>query len=152
MNTQLTTIEANAWKHYDSTDAAGKQLLQSVFGTDFFKRSIMDKVKTFEDACAVLGIAVANVTSTYDTPDEAAYKQLKVIVRALNEGWTPDWGNGDETKYYPYFNMDNGFSFHYSNDYFRYSLVGSRLCFRTRELCDYAAKQFLPIYKQFFTA
>lgn len=148
---QIQQVEANAWKHYDNADSAGKELLHNVFGSDFFKRSIMDKVKTFEDACKVLNIEQAIVTTNEDTIDEAAYKQLKVIVRALNEGWTPDWDNEDQYKYYPYFDMSAGFSFDYSGDYYRVSFVGSRLCFCSRELSDYAAKQFLPIYRAFLT-
>ena len=54
---------------------------------------ITEKVKTFEDACNVLGIST-------DLPDCSAlpgdnrhidaYYQLVTIAKALNDGWEPD--------------------------------------------------------------
>lgn len=35
--------------------------------------------------------------------DEVAYRVLKLVARALNEGWEPDWSNMQQYKYYPYF-------------------------------------------------
>lgn len=137
---------------YNKADKKGKQLLESLYGAETFAPDIQSRIKSFEDACGVLGIAVASVLSGHDTPDEAAYKKLKVICQALNEGWTPDWENDDEYKYYPYFDMSGGFSFGYVDYYYRNSCVGSRLCFRTRELATYAANQFTDLYKTFFTA
>ena len=89
------------------------------------------------------------------TDDEIAYKKLKLIVSALNEAWIPDWQNDDQWKYYPWFDMDGSsssgrFSFCDSDDRDSYSHCGSRLCFKTRDLCEYAAKTFIDIYREFF--
>ncbi len=83
-------------------------------------------------------------------------QMLVVIVKALNEGWVPDWTNDDQWKHYPYFYMDDSsasgrFSFGASADQRSDSGVGSRLCFKSQELSDYAAKQFLAIYQKVFT-
>jgi hypothetical protein len=60
----------------------------------------MKKIKTFEDACKALKI---NFTPAADlTKDELAYMKLKIIAKALNEGWVPNWNNWDEWKYYPW--------------------------------------------------
>ena len=120
---------------------------------------IKDKVKSFEDACKVLDITpsvpvVTGIPEKYQKPLIANY-QLMVIAEALNEGWTPDWSNGEWDKWYPWFDMDNSssagrFSFLVAVHRFSCSLVGSRLCFKSEELADYAGTQFLELYRELF--
>lgn len=79
-------------------------------------RPITERVKTFEDACAVLGEnhlyvqmfqdiytksekAGANVNS-----DVVAYLKLRIITAALNEGWEPQF-TSDEWRWYPWFRL-----------------------------------------------
>ena len=116
-------------------------------------QKITELVKSFEDA--------RNMTGRPDVPDfsnlptdmrkhfEAQYKMI-VIAEALNEEWIPDWDNYDEYKYYPWFEMSpSSFAFGVSIcDCARaFAGSGSRLKFRTRELAEYAAKQFIDIWK-----
>ena len=120
---------------------------------------IKDKVKSFEDACKVLDITpsipvVTGIPEKYQKPLIANY-QLMVIAEALNEGWTPDWSNGEWDKWYPWFKMDDSssagrFSFHDSVAQGSHSSVGSRLCFKSEELADYAGTQFLELYRELF--
>ena len=120
---------------------------------------IKDKVKSFEDACKVLDITpsvpvVTGIPEKYQKPLIANY-QLMVIAEALNEGWTPDWSNGEWDKWYPWFDMDDSssagrFSFYGAVLQYSYSNVGSRLCFKSEELADYAATQFLELYRELF--
>ncbi len=69
-----------------------KQVLEDTFGREFFNRKITDRVKTYEDACAVLGIDPhTSMPDTSDCPKEdrrayIAFHKLVVITRALNEG------------------------------------------------------------------
>ena len=91
-----------------------------------------------------------------DEPDEIAYVKLKLIAKALNEGWTPDWSNGEWDKWYPWFKMDDSssagrFPFHDAVSRYSSSIVSSRLCFKSKDLATYAGTQFLDIYKDFFT-
>ena len=106
---------------------------------------ITDRVKSYEDACDVLGISRKIFKGTRD---EIAYKKLKVIVRALNEGWTPDFSNYDQYKYEPYFKLEKtGFVYFY---YLTWSYVitsPTSLLFETSEKAQYAGNQFLSIYK-----
>lgn len=80
---------------------------------------------------------------------EAQYKMI-VIAEALNGGWMPDWNNYNEYKYYPWFEMSPS-SFAFDDSYYDAAIAragsGSRLKFRTRELSEYAAKQFIDIWK-----
>lgn len=74
-------------------------------------RPIIERVKTFEDACKVLGEDHALVEqymgiSTFgldETGDDIiAYTKLRIIAAALNEGWKPEFKAG-EYRWYPWF-------------------------------------------------
>lgn len=120
---------------------------------------IKDKVKSFEDACKVLDITpsvpvVTGIPEKYQKPLIANY-QLMVIAEALNEGWIPDWSNGEWDKWYPWFDMDNSssagrFSVDVADDRNSLSSVGSRLCFKSEALAEYAGTQFLELYRELF--
>lgn len=152
-------------------------------------RPITERVKTFEDAMAVLGEnhpLVIQYKEIYDNylengcdgvKDIVAYIKLRIIVAALNEGWQPTFSD-DEYRYYPWFlfytkeeldAMDEeergrvlgrsyyyavasagvAFSYTVSASSGSYSLSGGRLCFKNRELAEYAGQQFLAIYADF---
>jgi hypothetical protein len=119
---------------------------------DFFSSKVTDRIKTFEDACRELSIDPTAAEFSTGPADEIALRKVKVIVRALNEGWTPDWNNGRERKWTPWFYLDTpGFRF-YDSFYgiaFSISTGGSRLCFKSEELASYAGRQFLDLYREF---
>ena len=124
----------------------------------------------------VCNIAFNNSSVKFDA-DIIAYLKLRIIAAALNEGWEPQFTE-DEYRYYPYFyfytkekyeqlsdedkgrcvgrsddnaNADGGLVYAYSdygsaNSYTNY---GVRLAFKTRELAEYAGKQFLNIWADF---
>lgn len=125
---------------------------------------ITQRVKTYEDACAVLGVepgyknALLRIGFTpaaidrlkFDfSKDEIAYRKLKTITKALNEGWEPDWGNAHQYKYWPWFAFNgaaSGFAYAYTHSAASDASVGSWLCFKSRELAEYAGKQFIELY------
>ena len=119
------------------------------------KTPITERIKTFEDACAYLGlnpIEVLPPETIYNAKYLIACAKLAIITKALNEGWEPDWNNPNEYKYYPWFDMRSsggGFSFGGDVSARTWSNVGSRLCFKSRDLAKYAGEQFLDIYKDF---
>lgn len=51
-------------------------------------KKITDRIKTFLDACEALNISIDwfEEQTQFDSPDEKAYKKMKIIARALNEG------------------------------------------------------------------
>lgn len=71
-------------------------------------KSVMERIKTFEDACRELGIDADEWMNDREglgfEPDIIAYMKLRVIVAALNEGWKPKFTT-DENRYYPYFQL-----------------------------------------------
>ena len=148
-----------AIKAHDEASNKGKTLLENLFGKRVFQKDIKERIKTFDDVIRELGDdpeEFKNAISIMEEPDEIAYVKLKLIAKALNEGWTPDWSNGEWDKWYPWFNMNDSssagrFSFLGADDRGSYSSVGSRLCFKSKDLATYAGTQFLDIYKDFFT-
>jgi len=147
----IQITKENALKAYKKANKEGKALLTDLIGENVLNQKITERVKTFNDACDVLGINTSSVFQGNEWPDDIAYKKLKVIVKALNEGWNPDFSNKNESKYYPWFKFTPGVGFSY--DDFRYvhtlTVVGSRLCYKTAELAEYAAKQFKKEYNEF---
>lgn len=152
-------------------------------------RPITERVKTFEDAMAVLGEnhpLVIQYKEIYDNfleeggdgvKDIVAYIKLRIIVAALNEGWQPTFSD-DEYRYYPWFvfytkeeldamdeeersrvlgrsNSNAGasagvaFSNTVNASSYSHTNLGGRLCFKNRELAEYAGQQFLAIYADF---
>lgn len=109
--------------------------------------------------------------------DIIAYLKLRIIAAAVNEGWEPKFTK-DEYRYYPFFyvltkeeyeklsaegkrrvvgrvlvNASSSGGLVYSEERYApsYSFphIGVRLAFKTRELAEYAAKQFLNIWVDF---
>lgn len=78
-------------------------------------RPITERVKTFEDACNILGenhpcvIAynafehdVMAAVDAKEIADVAAYLKLRIIAAALNKGWKPEFTE-NEYRWYPWF-------------------------------------------------
>lgn len=133
----------------------GKQVLSDLFGKQVaLYDNITDRVKSFEDACQVLGIST-NVPEVKGLPRKhqkaiiANYK-LIVIAEALNEGWKPNWQDSDEYKYYPWFDMSNpaGVGYSYTNVTASKTsaYIGSRLCLKNRELAIYFGQTFTDLF------
>lgn len=133
----------------------GKQVLSDLFGKQVaLYDNITDRVKSFEDACQVLGIST-NVPEVKGLPRKhqkaiiANYK-LIVIAEALNEGWKPNWQDFDEYKYYPWFDMSNpagvGYSITYHTASAANAYFGSRLCLKNRELAIYFGQTFTDLF------
>jgi hypothetical protein len=118
--------------------------------------NITDKVKTFEDACKVLGLDPENLPIVENLPEKdrksiVVYYKLIIITRALNEGWGPDFSDWNQQKYWNWFYFDDGASAGFtcaSSDYAA-SHVGSRLCFKTRELATFARENFRDLYFEY---
>jgi hypothetical protein len=173
-------------KAYREAEPSQKEFMKQLFGADTFASSVMDRVKTFQDAVNELGYDNNLVkayketmpTCTYtDAKDILAYLKLRIIAAALNEGWEPKFTK-DEWRYYPYFyvltkeeyehlkddakgrcvgrssnNAYAGGGLVYastsSGSAYSYTFSGVRLAFRTKELAQYAGKQFLDIWADF---
>lgn len=106
------------------------------------------KIKPFEDACRALQIP-SDIPSFPTETGAGALYQLEIITRALNEGWTPDWSDENQKKWYPWFDFLGGrFVFHHVHCNYTYSGLGSRLCYKDEKTAEYAGKTFMDLYKK----
>lgn len=144
-------------------------------------KNVMERIKTFEDACNELGIDhnewMQDKKELGLEADVIAYLKLRIIAAALNEGWKPQFTT-DEYRYFPWFclytqseidemNEEDKSRVVYRSSYyayayggvayavtyfdssFTYTNIGSRLAFKTRELAEYAGRQFVEIWADY---
>ena len=189
-NPELKDIKAA----YEVADENGKKMLRAlypeVFTTDTAdNRPVTERIKTFEDACNALGgghpfvkslNGYVNHIHEEDAPDSdiVAFLKLRIVAAALNEGWTPDWGNMDQRKWFyilteqEYNDLEeeekcrvvgrassNAYAYgglvYASANYVSSSsstYFGSRLAFKSSELAEYCAKQFGELWAAFLIA
>lgn len=122
-------------------------------------------------------VTVTKGTMRDTDKDVFIYLKLRIINAALNEGWEPQF-TVDEYRYYPWFEFFAQSELNEMSDdekgrvvgrassssdalvglacagaYFATSYssgnYGSRLAFRTRELAEYAGRQFVELYADF---
>ena len=159
MNLEIT--KEDAVKAHENAKNSGKKLLENLFGKKVFVKDIKERVKTLDDAIEILGeddkdvIDYRRMQSMGLQPHILGNQELIIITKALNEGWKADWHNGIWDKWFNYFNMSSSSSgrFSFDDSVVRDSVsdCGSRLCFKSKELAQYAATQFLDIYQKTFT-
>ena len=148
----LKIDKKKARKLFPSASKEFKEMLIDTFGHEYFSDDVTKQVESFDDACELIGIIPESVINAKDSKDEIAYKKLKIISRALNGDWEADFDNSNQQKWFPWFKGGaSGSGFSYSTyGYSRtYPDLGSRLCFKSEKLADYAGKQFTQIYKDF---
>lgn len=144
------------------------------------EKDVKERIKTFEDACREIGIDAEawsrDKISLGLEPDVLAFLKLRIIVKALNEGWEPQFIE-DEYRYYPWFILYTGEEYNkldeeeksrvvYRSSSNAYALggvscanaydssvtgasIGVRLAFKTSELAAYCGRQFLDIWADF---
>jgi hypothetical protein len=118
------------------------------------EKHVTERIKTFDDACEALGLDMVQIGvlgMAMDMESITAYLKLIIIIRALNEGWKPDWNDTEQPKYFPWFRFSSsnaGLAFSNTNlsPSFALTSFGSRLCFKSPRLAKYAGKQFIEIY------
>ena len=151
----LQISEQQARKMYSTASKELKEILEASCGKEVLSGNIMDRVKTYEDACKELGRQPYNVESLMKlglTKNDIAYQKMVVIVEALNEGWKPDVCNSDVERWYPWFKplgSPSSFAFDDSLCDHEYASAGSgsRLKLKSRELAKYCGEQFKDIWK-----
>ena len=160
---------------YEAAEGNTKEVLAILLGEENTgngkgkdTRPVTERVRTFEDACRELGDEHPFV-KTYknallpdgngdEDMDVLAYLRLRIITAALNEGWKPKFEE-DEWRYWPWYWLyksrkdaedDNKGALPSSVQSNKDVCIGSRLCFKTRELAQYAAKTFNEDWLTFY--
>lgn len=171
----------NVLDAYKNASDEQKELLEHLFGSEVFKPAdVRERIKTFADAAKAVGIEDPEEwEEPYSDlePDILAYFKLRIITKALNEGWEPKFIPG-EYRWAPYFLLytkeeiekmnaetrarvvlrSDSYAAAYGGVSFAFAgyvsasvlaYVGSRLAFKSEELAEYAGKQFTEIYADF---
>lgn len=174
---------------YRGSSNEGRQAIKEALGDKLSEAlPITERVKTYDDAVRELGpnhpyVEYANSAQWRyegkDGYDIIAYLKLRVLVSALNEGWEPQFTEGEKRWYAWYYiisqseydAMDDeekakcrcvgrsysgagadgglvcsyaGYASSVSSTY-----VSARLAFKSEELAEYAAKQFVELFADF---
>lgn len=171
----------NVLDAYKNASDEHKELLEHLFGSEVFKPAdVRERIKTFADAATAVGIEDPEEWEEQYSdlePDVLAYFKLRIITKALNDGWEPKFIPG-EYRWAPYFLLytkeeiekmnaetrarvvlrsdsnavaSGGVSFA-NADYDSagvFAYIGSRLAFKSKVLAEYAGKQFTEIYADF---
>jgi len=135
---ELTSDEVN--EMFDASDEKQTKILNKFLKRD---NGVMDIVTSYETACDSLGIKPnKNVTP---------YEKLTTIIKALNQGWYPNFDNADERKYFNYYQKNNGvFSFYDVGYHSTYLSVPSALYFKDEKTAIYANEKFFEEYKELY--
>lgn len=181
MSKNIQIQQENVLNAYKNASDEQKELLEHLFGREVFKPvDVKERIKTFADAAKAVGIEDPEEwESGYSDvePDILAYFKLRIITKALNEGWEPKFIPG-EYRWAPYFllytkeeiekmNAETRARVVYRSYYYARAFGGvsfafafydsanvhaniwSRLAFKSEELAEYAGKQFTEIYADF---
>jgi len=114
----------------------------------------MESIKTVEDA--LIAAEMPATPEFNEVPEEmkdyfkAVYEAV-AITKALVQGWKADWNDSNQRKWYPWFHMSSGgFVFDVASDGCSLASAGdaSRLCFPTKEMAEYAGRQFTEVYSR----
>lgn len=171
---------------YMQGNAAVRKSLREMLGERLNEEiPVTSRVRTFNDAIEELGEAHEAVKAYRDIEwklgkehkDLLAYLKLRIITEALNEGWKPQFTEG-ERRWYAWYElltkeeMDamsdkekeerrvvgravfyayayGGLVYAYAHYVPSSTYCGSRLAFKSEELAEYAGKQFAEIYADY---
>lgn len=96
-NVKISLEKAREW--YNSGNESLKEVALQAFKESELIVNPWENIKTFEDACRVLGVNPKGVDLIYDSHLQNMYK-LQIVRRALNADWEPKLNTG--TIYYPW--------------------------------------------------
>lgn len=143
---------------YPKTEDWFKEILEKEFGRDIFIGSDFRNLKTFAVCCMVCGTTEEEFENKWRNVlidfQSLAFERMKIINRAINQEWEPDYFNTDQYKWAPWFKVSSsGLVFTYSGyDYVStYAGVGFRLCFETEEKANHAGLYFTKYFQEFIT-
>ena len=179
MEKELKISANDALKAYKNADNYGKKILEDLFGKEFYKIDVKERVKCLEGAITALGMenqavkdyyAIARKTSTKDI---IAFAKLRVIAEALNEGWKPNsdvWNDNYYASFILYTKeeyeeleekkklecieicrTDKERIYAKADSKLAVSYVDSdnKISFKSRELARYCGRQFFDIWKDY---
>lgn len=118
---------------------------KSTFERIVFKK-VRREINSVADAIDVLGEKDSTVKQLrlLQSLEGVSYKlisemEFEIVAKAFNKGWTPNWQDSNEYKYFIWWNLKDN-CFHSVNYYCLYAYASSRLCFKNRMDAEKASK------------
>jgi len=110
-------------------------------------------VKSFKDACEFLGELppnhlISQWKTAYLTDSQIAGLKLEYCIKAVNEGWKPNWKDSDQYKWYNWFEYKNGgwvLGWDVC-DAFVHARFGLGFFYESKEKAEFGAKYFKNYY------
>ncbi len=141
----LKIRKSNAMKLYLGGKPDQKEFLETLWPGEFKPIDVTDRIKTWDDVLADQGVTAEEFAKRIanDEEDEAAYKRMKLLARALNELKPGEELDPAKTWYFPVFNRVAGFGFACVRATFigfRLRMSGSAFLIKSRGLPGMPAK------------
>ena len=114
-------------------------------------------IETFEDACERLDLDPSNlpnlsaIPKRFKKPLIALYK-LMIVAEAINDSWIPDFGNLNQEKFFPIFEINTAgrdFLNCKNSSVKNVTRSSSFLCFQTQDKAFYMSTQFTELFKDY---
>ena len=117
-------------------------------------------VMSYEDAVKMVELSEKEIRS------DAAFVKLCRIIKALNKGWTPNFADWSQNKYWIYSNYlysvlfggtantgayaGFGYASATNSPSFASATIGSRLCLKDREAAEFVIENFSDLLKDLY--
>jgi len=125
--------------------------------------TLKNKPTSFEEACANKGLdpikVLPDVTMFPEKHQKSllSFAKLLIVVEQVRDN-DPDWNDGSERKWYPWFDMEvddnNPSGFRFYGAFYVYpgsgADGGSRLCLNSEEQVEHMVEHFLEYYRNIF--
>lgn len=151
MSDQVILTKENVLAAYKEGNATTKEDYKRLFKGQVNFEPSWREMTCFEDACLIVGEDPQNQRFWTCDEDDNINRQMKVVMRAYNGNWKPDWSNTSQRKWYIYWEF-SGAGFRLAgvrNAYFSYSYVGSRLSFESEEKARHAATKMTSFFNKY---
>ena len=109
-------------------------------------------VKSFEDACEFLDLDSDEIENKwkygYLTGAQITALKLELCIKAINEGWKPNWKDLNQSKWYNWLEFKNGGWFLDCSSDVRglYSSLGCNFYYESEEKAKFGANHFKHYY------
>jgi len=152
---ELKIYASKAQAAYNKATPEVKAALAELFGQENLSVKITHRIKTIRDCVAACGkyydVEFSQERTRFLTEDEIAYKEMKFIAQALNDGVVLDFTNSNQRKYYPYFSFSGrGLSLYVVFCGYARTDVAPCLCMVSEEMVRYAVSQFTKTYDTYY--
>jgi hypothetical protein len=142
-------------KGYSEANDKQKKLIKKYFKLE--NLDVLSKIKDFKDILKLSNKTLKDILPYQKPTTENQVKinalaKIQLIEEIVNEGWTPNWSNSNEYKYYIWFEFKKSVGWVVYGSYdFCSDCYGGVSFYKNKKVSDFVSKTFLKEYKEFLT-